>query len=591
MPLITIGRYTLTDKLGTGGMATVYRGRDPRLGREVAVKLLLGDIQDDPALRERFEREAHTIARLEHPAIVPVYDFGDDQGQLYLVMRLMTGGSLQDRLRRGPLSPTVTAQIIERLADALDTAHALGVIHRDLKPGNILFDEYDHPMISDFGIAKLALQAGGATLTQTGSIVGTPAYMSPEQVRGESDIDWRSDLYSFGIIAYEMLTGRLPFKADTPYGLLMQHVTAPVPRLLDTNPGLPGACQAVLDRVLAKARDDRYPTAGAMAAALSDALGLGKTGVLSAVGGAEATLLPTGMAPAAPETNLRVAREAEPAPTRRRAWAVPALVVAGIGLIGLAIVGLVIVGLLAQGWLEQRNGPTAVAVSTPTLQQGIGAPPTATSEPPTAQPTATLAPTETATAGPPTHSAVSIASITNGGLDTDFADAPVGSIELGGVVFELDGRAFRSQAEPAPNNTFPTEAGIVLERAGVTRVFVLITSGDGFTRWRGRTVGEIVLTFVGADPLIVELVLGENLREWHAADNVVSEADGVVEVWRGPITGHPELSGVLDLLTIRVPESHAEATLVRIDFRDTSVESVGSRDPAITVAGLVIEHR
>ncbi|HRE28183.1 MAG TPA: hypothetical protein PK954_16200, partial [Anaerolineales bacterium] len=108
-------------------------------------------------------------------------------------------------------------------------------------------------------------------------------------------------------------------------------------------------------------------------------------------------------------------------------------------------------------------------------------------------------------------------------------DAPVGSIELGGVVFELDGRAFRSQAEPAPNNTFPTEAGIVLERAGVTRVFVLITSGDGFTRWRGRTVGEIVLTFVGADPLIVELVLGENLREWHAADNVVSEADGVVE--------------------------------------------------------------
>ncbi len=343
--------------------------------------------------------------------------------------------------------------------------------------------------------------------------------------------------------------------------------------------------------MLAKARDDRYPTAGAMAAALSDALGLGKTGVLSAVGGAEATLLPTGMAPAAPETNLRVAREAEPAPTRRRAWAVPALVVAGIGLIGLAIVGLVIVGLLAQGWLEQRNGPTAVAVSTPTLQQGIGAPPTATSEPPTAQPTATLAPTETATAGPPTHSAVSIASITNGGLDTDFADAPVGSIELGGVVFELDGRAFRSQAEPAPNNTFPTEAGIVLERAGVTRVFVLITSGDGFTRWRGRTVGEIVLTFVGADPLIVELVLGENLREWHAADNVVSEADGVVEVWRGPITGHPELSGVLDLLTIRVPESHAEATLVRIDFRDTSVESVGSRDPAITVAGLVIEHR
>jgi serine/threonine-protein kinase len=572
MALITIGRYSLTEKLGGGGMATVYRGRDPRLAREVAVKLLLSSIQDDPALRERFEREAHTIARLEHPAIVPVYDFGDDQGQLYLVMRLMTGGSLHDRLRRGPIPPAVAAQLLERLADALDTAHAKGIIHRDLKPGNILFDEHDNPMISDFGIAKLTAQAGGATLTQTGSIVGTPAYMSPEQVRGDADIDRRSDLYALGVIAYEMLTGRLPFEANTPFGLLLQQVTAPVPRLLDTNPDLPGACQAVLDRSLAKSREDRYPSGGAMAAALSEALGVAGAHFMPAMGEPQAPLLP--------------ARErvAEPAPPPRRPWAMPAFVLAGIAVIGLAIVGLVGAGLLANWWRERTGRPTAVAISTPADRQGLGLLASSTPKPETAAPAAS------ATPAPPTQSAVSIASIANGTLNTDYADPPEGRIELGGIIFELDGRAFRTQANPAPNNAFPTEAGIDLQRTGVSRVFALITAGDGFTRWRGRTVGEIALTFSGAEPVTVELVLGENLREWHAADNVVSEAAGVVEVWRGPIAGFPNLDGTLDLLTINVPEDRQAATLVRIDFRDTSVQSVGSRDPAFTIAGLAIEH-
>ncbi len=595
MALITIGRYTLQAQLGAGGMATVYRAHDPRLAREVAVKLLLGDIQGDPALRERFEREAHTIARLEHPAIVPVYDFGEDQGQLYLVMRLMTGGSLQDRLRRGPLAPEEVARIVDRLADALDTAHAQGIIHRDLKPGNILFDEYDNPMISDFGIAKLALQAGAATLTQTGALVGTPAYMSPEQVRGEADIDRRSDLYAFGIIVYEMLTGRLPFKADTPYGLLMQHVIGPVPRVLDANPALPAECQPVIERALAKTREERFATAGHFATALREALGLQQTPRPTSSAAWQATLLPTPPTgtPAQPDAAadpLARIREATPVPRPpRRRWAVPTMI--AVGVFGLLFAAVVVVGggLLVSRWLLRTPAPTGQP-ATPTLAVATSAP---TAVPPTLQPdpTATPAPTATATLAPLVADPISLAPIVNGSLDKDFAAPPTGRIELGGVLFELDGQAFRSQAGPAPNNAFPTEASLTVALSGVEHVYVLVTAGDGFTRWAGKRVGQIVLTFDGADPIVVDLVLGENLREWHAADNVVSTAPGITEVWSGPIAGFPNLNGHLDLLTIEVPADRAAATLTRIDIVDLSTETVDSRDPALTVSGLTVAHR
>ncbi len=595
MALITIGRYTLQAQLGAGGMATVYRGHDPRLAREVAIKLLLGDIQGDPALRERFEREAHTIARLEHPAIVPVYDFGEDQGQLYLVMRLMTGGSLQDRLKRGPLAPEVVAHIVDRLADALDTAHAQGIIHRDLKPGNILFDEYDNPMISDFGIAKLALQAGAATLTQTGALVGTPAYMSPEQVRGDADIDRRSDLYAFGIIAYEMLTGRLPFKADTPYGLLMQHIVGPLPRVVDANPALPAECQPVVERALAKAREDRFATAGQFAAALREALGLRQTPRPISSAAWQATLLPTSTGtppqPEAAADALARIREATPVPRPpRRRWAVPAVIAAGALALLFVAAALVGGGLLVSRWLLRTPAPPTAQAATPTVAVVTRAP-TAVAATRQPDPTATPAPTPTATVPPLVADPISLAPIVNGSLDNDFAAPPIGLVELGGVSFDLDGRAFRSQAGPAPNNAFPTQASLSVALPGVEHVYVLVTAGDGFTRWAGKRVGQIVLTFEGAEPVVVDLVLGENLREWHAADNVVSTAPGITEVWSGPIAGFPNLQGHLDLLTIDVPPDRAAATLTRIDIVDLSTETVASRDPALTVSGLTIAHR
>jgi len=195
-------------ELGRGGMATVYHAYDPSFERDVAIKVLPAAFLHDPQFRTRFEREAKMIALLEHPAIVPVYDFGEQDEQPYIVMRYMAGGSLADHLMKGAVPLDETARIIARLAPALDAAHARGIIHRDLKPGNVLFDQYGNAFLSDFGIARLT-QSAATTITGE-AIVGTPAYMSPEQVQGTKAIDGRADIYAMGVLIYQMLTGQAP---------------------------------------------------------------------------------------------------------------------------------------------------------------------------------------------------------------------------------------------------------------------------------------------------------------------------------------------------------------------------------------------
>ncbi|HSQ40021.1 MAG TPA: protein kinase, partial [Anaerolineales bacterium] len=258
-----IGYYEIKSELGRGGMATVYRGYDPRFEREVAVKVLPPEmLHADPQFRVRFQREAKIIARLEHPSIVPVYDVGEENNQLYFVMRFMGGGSLAERIRERVYRVEEAARLLGQIAPGVDEAHAKGIVHRDLKPSNILFDNQNVPYISDFGIAKLTQADQSANVTGS-AIIGTPAYMAPEQAMG-SEVDGRADIYALGVILYEMLTGKQPYQADTPMGLAIKHITDPVPHILNVKPDLPAWIGTIVATAMAKDRNDRFSTAGEM---------------------------------------------------------------------------------------------------------------------------------------------------------------------------------------------------------------------------------------------------------------------------------------------------------------------------------------
>jgi serine/threonine protein kinase len=263
-----LGKYEIVDLLGQGGMAAVYRAYQPEMDRFVAIKVLPPHPAMDPTFVDRFRQEARTIARLQHPHILPVYDYGSEDDILYLVMAHIDGGSLSDLITEGPLNLRKVETLLKEIAGALDYAHRHGITHRDIKPANILIDSEGHALLADFGIAKLT--EGGANLTGTG-IVGTPAYMSPEQGKG-LPADKRSDVYSLGVVVYEMLTGRQPFSADTAMMLILQHIQAPVPDLVTPEDSMPLALNNVIQRVLAKEPDDRYQTAMEFANDFSTAL-------------------------------------------------------------------------------------------------------------------------------------------------------------------------------------------------------------------------------------------------------------------------------------------------------------------------------
>lgn len=269
----SIDRYQIKTELGRGGMATVYQAFDPLFERTVAIKVLPAEFSRDPNFRARFIREARTIAALEHPAIVPVYDYGEDYNQPFLVMRYMPGGSLADKLHQGTLTLEETAAILQRIGSALDAAHKKNLIHRDLKPANILFDQYGDAYLADFGIVHVT--ASSEALTATGSLVGTPSYMSPEQVHGDVELDGRSDIYALGVILFQMLSGDVPYSADTPAKAMMRHVLDPVPHILDTRPDLSAQFDTLISKAMAKDRDNRYATAEELSAALNEIMAEG----------------------------------------------------------------------------------------------------------------------------------------------------------------------------------------------------------------------------------------------------------------------------------------------------------------------------
>jgi len=267
--------YELEDEIGRGGMSVVFRARDLRLNRPVAIKVLPPELAHDAAIRARFTREAQTSAQLSHPHIVPIYDVGERDGVAYFVMALVTGGSLATHLMREPRQPLdEVRRILAEVADALAYAHLRGVIHRDIKPDNILLDRLTgRVMVTDFGIAW-AMEAG-ARLTATGIAVGTPTYMSPEQAIGERELDGRSDIYSTGVLGYQMLTGRVPFEAGNSMALLLKHVTERPKPIAELRPDAPRGLRETVERAMMKAAEDRWPTAAALREALVSAESLG----------------------------------------------------------------------------------------------------------------------------------------------------------------------------------------------------------------------------------------------------------------------------------------------------------------------------
>ncbi|MCC7362735.1 MAG: serine/threonine protein kinase [Dehalococcoidia bacterium] len=269
MSLGKLGRYELLGEIGRGAMGVVFRAHDPRFDREVAIKLVPPAALTDPTLRARFDREARAIARLEHGAIVPVYDVGEQDGTPYLVMRFMRGGSLAERLTGGCLDRVEVVRIVNRVALGLDAAHAAGVVHRDVKPQNVLFDMYDEAHLSDFGIATLL--ESGATLTGA-AVIGTPTHMSPEQAKGTSEVGPASDVYSLGVLAFQLLSGRALFVATNPLALLRMHVEEEPPSLAELHPGLPESVAAAVTRALVKDPALRWRTAGEFATALQAAV-------------------------------------------------------------------------------------------------------------------------------------------------------------------------------------------------------------------------------------------------------------------------------------------------------------------------------
>lgn len=365
------GRYRLEEKIGEGGMGTVFIAHDMELHRKVAVKLLAAALVNDPEVLERFDREARLTAGLDHPNIVPIYDVGRHEGRPFIVMKLLQGDSLVGRLRaKGGFTTEETIQLMRQLARGLDYLHGRGFIHRDIKAGNIFIGPDGHATILDFGILRQKSAAAG--ITRTGMVMGTPHYMAPEQALGLKDVDHRVDLYALAVVLYECLSGTLPFEADSELRLIQLHAHAPVPEILERAPWIPRPVAAVVKKALAKKPEDRFDSATELVAALEAAYSEAKASK------SNLPVVPAGPIPSATATgqrrlrSSRVSNAALPAvqdpSTRELAEALqsrrPLLLAGALGLVALA----------AGGWLLLRSDEaTPTVVEPPPLVEVLDA--------------------------------------------------------------------------------------------------------------------------------------------------------------------------------------------------------------------------
>jgi serine/threonine protein kinase len=428
------GRYQIEALLGQGGMSAVYRATDPNLRRVVAAKIIHPHLSNSPDFVRRFEAEAAAVARLRHNNIIQVYDFNHDGSTYYIVFEFVPGETLQAWLRRlndenRKLPVADTVRIAAAVADALEFAHQQELIHRDVKPANVMINMRGEPILMDFGIAKMV---GGTQHTATGAVIGTARYMSPEQIKGER-VDARTDLYSLGVMLFEMLSGRAPYESDSAMTMMMMHVQDPVPNVLNLRPDVPPALAQILHRALAKEPQNRYATAAEMAAALRSVVDSPAASPIASTEPAVASPLPVAPSPAAPTApSPSVATNAPstppppatPSPSAvtagggQRKWAIIAGVAAA-----LLLVPLLIFILTTQGGRGEELAAAEPAVEATSIAQEDVEEATAVPSPPTSTPTtaatATTAVVVAAAEPEPTPTPFPEVTITNVALVSD----------------------------------------------------------------------------------------------------------------------------------------------------------------------------
>jgi serine/threonine-protein kinase len=327
------GRYAILERVGQGGMAEVYRARDELLGRDVAVKVLSERFSRDRSFVERFRREAQAAANLNHPNIVSLFDYGADEDTYFIVMEFIDGSSLSDIVRReGALMPERAAEIASDVARALDRAHAQGLVHRDIKSGNIMITRTGQTKVTDFGIARAVGRDGEQTMTQTGMVIGTAAYLSPEQAQG-NPVDGRSDVYSLGVVLFEMLTGSTPFSGDTALSIAYKHVREDPPRPSELNRDVSPQLDAVTLKALAKNPDNRYSSAAEMSEDLQRFMHGQKVQATPILADQTAVMGRGTGTQVLPPTDIPSAEEPSP---RRAGWYV-VIVLLALGLVGLLV--------------------------------------------------------------------------------------------------------------------------------------------------------------------------------------------------------------------------------------------------------------
>ncbi len=368
-----LGRYHVIEQLGQGGMASVYKAFDTTLERFVAIKIIRTDKQEGTEQNEflkRFQREAKALAQMDHPYILKVLDYGEQAGTPFLIMPFVMGGTLKEKMGH-PMPYREAAALLAPVAQALDYAHQRKIIHRDVKPANILITESNSPLLSDFGIAKILESKDSTQLTATGVGIGTPDYMAPEQWMGKADP--RTDIYSLGIIFFQMVTGRLPFSADTPAAVLIKHMQDPLPRPASLVPDLPEAVEQVIFKALAKEPENRFQDMKAFADALGK-LAVGDQGSLTAVSRGMASAMANATVVSMHRPLVQAPVVAAPVKKKTAGWKI------GLIAVGIVAVLVFVIVLLAGGFyfasrMATQSKPTTVATLVGEGTQGVATSP------------------------------------------------------------------------------------------------------------------------------------------------------------------------------------------------------------------------